>query len=174
MSINYEELARRYELSVDAMRELITALQRGHGRAAQFNHPELGGMGQWMAGGMIMIGDMNNHALKAKITKICEELSGHTGEMPTAAMPRSSLMTQMVWWPAELGRATMVGEQNNTRYAYFPERHRLVLLKDEVMTTYDTTGYKLTGVSQQQNDNKQNVAFQSDKGTVTVDDLKEV
>jgi len=50
------------------------ALARGNGSMAQFNHPELGGNGQWMPG-MIMIGEMFNHALKAKVNALCTELA---------------------------------------------------------------------------------------------------
>lgn len=42
---------------------------------AQFDHPELGGKGQWMQGGMVMVGDMFNHALKAKVTELCTALA---------------------------------------------------------------------------------------------------
>ena len=45
-----EKLAEKYGFSVAAVQTLATALQRGHGKQAQFNHPELGGMGQWMPG----------------------------------------------------------------------------------------------------------------------------
>jgi hypothetical protein len=34
---------------------------------AQFNHPEFAGSGQWMQGGMLMLGDMFNHALKGRV-----------------------------------------------------------------------------------------------------------
>ena len=42
---------------------------------AQFSHPEFGGSGQWMAGGAIMISDMFNNALKARVDALCNELS---------------------------------------------------------------------------------------------------
>jgi len=68
-------LARTHHMSEGAIAHLLDALRRGNGSAAQFNHPELGGMGQWMAGGMIMIGDGYNHALKATIAHLCAELA---------------------------------------------------------------------------------------------------
>ncbi len=54
------DIAARHGVSVEAALTLLGALARSHGAQAQFNHPELGGMGQWSEGGMIMIGDMFN------------------------------------------------------------------------------------------------------------------
>ena len=58
------------------MQTLLAALAAGHGTAAQFSHPELGGMGQWSQGGMLMIGDMFNNALKYRVDQLCTELAG--------------------------------------------------------------------------------------------------
>ena len=41
----------------------------------EFDHRELGGAGQWMPGGMTMVGDMFNHGLKAKVDGLCSDLS---------------------------------------------------------------------------------------------------
>ena len=75
------EIAQRHGFSADAARAVTDALRHGGGHMAQFNHPELGGMGQWSAGGMLMIGDMFNHALKARVDALCRDL---------AAMPASA------------------------------------------------------------------------------------
>ncbi len=37
-----EELARKYDVSTQAVTALLQALTSGHGTMAQFNHPELG------------------------------------------------------------------------------------------------------------------------------------
>ena len=42
-----EEIAQRHRVSADSALTLLRALVAGHGGMAQFNHPELGGMGQW-------------------------------------------------------------------------------------------------------------------------------
>ena len=57
----------RYSVSTDAVVTLLQSLVDGDGTMAQFNHRELGGGGQWMPGGMTMVGDMFNHGLKAKV-----------------------------------------------------------------------------------------------------------
>ena len=59
-----EGLAQAHSVSTDAVMVLLHALAAGGGAQAQFNHPDLGGMGQWSQGGMIMIGDMFNQGLK--------------------------------------------------------------------------------------------------------------
>ena len=69
------ELAQRYQVSVEAVIVLLVALVKGNGTMAQFDHKEFGGTGQWMRGGMIMVGDMFNSALKAKVDGLCSELS---------------------------------------------------------------------------------------------------
>ena len=51
------------------------ALQRGWGSMAQFNHPEFGGYGQWMRGGMTMVGDMFNASLRNRVDALALDLS---------------------------------------------------------------------------------------------------
>src|SRR5438093_148714 len=62
-----EAIAQRYGVSTDAVITLLYALIAGNGTMAQFTHPELGGSGQWMQGGMTMVGDMFNNVLKAQV-----------------------------------------------------------------------------------------------------------
>src|SRR5688572_31759468 len=47
-----QNLSQRYGVSVDAVTTLLAAVNAGGGSMAQFYHPELGGGGQWMRGGM--------------------------------------------------------------------------------------------------------------------------
>ena len=65
--MSIEEIAARHGFSGDAGRAAYAALQAGGFSQAQFSHPELGGMGQWMSGGMMMIGDMFNDNLKWRV-----------------------------------------------------------------------------------------------------------
>src|SRR5919108_6328202 len=69
------ELAQRYGVSPEAVLTLLQALVHGHGTMAQFDHPELGGRGQWMPGGMVMVGDMFNQALRATVDGLCTALA---------------------------------------------------------------------------------------------------
>ena len=54
---------------------MLFSIVSGRGGMAQFSHPEFGGSGQWMAGGAIMISDMFNNGLKARVDALCNELS---------------------------------------------------------------------------------------------------
>ncbi len=84
------DLAQRYGVSTGAVMALLQALINGNGTMAQFNHPELGGSGQWLQGGMTMVGDMFNHGLKAKVDGLCTELSQILGQQPFVPFPLSS------------------------------------------------------------------------------------
>jgi hypothetical protein len=70
-----DEIARRYDLKVQSVETMVKAVISGNGTMAQFSIPELGGTGQWMRGGMTMVGDMFNQTLKSKVDKLCTELS---------------------------------------------------------------------------------------------------
>src|SRR5258708_23970702 len=66
---------------------LLEALLNSKGTMAQFEHRELGGGGQWMPGGMTMVGDMFNHGLKAKVDGLCSELSQLLNTQPFVPFP---------------------------------------------------------------------------------------
>ena len=70
-----EEIAHRTGFIHDAVTSMLFSMVSGRGGMAQFSHPEFGGSGQWMAGGAIMISDMFNNALKARVDALCNELS---------------------------------------------------------------------------------------------------
>ncbi len=68
-------IAQRYNFSVDAVLSMLQSVINGNASMAQFNHPEFGGSGQWMQGGMIMLGDMFNNGLKNTVGGLCQELA---------------------------------------------------------------------------------------------------
>ena len=70
-----DDASRRYCIGTDAVRLLLEALVSSGGGVAHVNHPDLGGMGQWSSGGVVMIGDMFNNELKSRIGAIGAELS---------------------------------------------------------------------------------------------------
>ena len=84
------ELAQRYGVSVDAVMTLLHALVQGHGTMAQFDHRELGGRGQWMAGGMVMVGGMWNNTLKTTVDGLCTALARLVTPEVVQAQPASS------------------------------------------------------------------------------------
>jgi hypothetical protein len=81
------DVARRYGLSEDTVITMLYAVMNGGGTMAQFNCPELGGSGQWMQGGMTMVGDMFNYNLKATVDNLCYELSGLLSNQQSLFLP---------------------------------------------------------------------------------------
>jgi hypothetical protein len=76
------DLAQRYNFSTDAVHSMLQSVINGNGSMAQFSHPEFGGSGQWMQGGMIMLGDMFNNYLKNSVGGLCQELSNLVANQP--------------------------------------------------------------------------------------------
>jgi Short C-terminal domain len=177
------DVAQRHGVSKDATLTLVRALAAGHGTMAQFNHPELGGMGQWTQGGMTMVGNMFDHGLKARVDALCRELASLLRDQPSVIMasapqtphqsstPAVSLFVAGAgfppgrWWPSELGQPSTAGSQNNLRYAIFPAAHRLAIEKSGRVTLYDTGDHLISGVSQQQGAD-QSLTFMSQHGLV--------
>ncbi len=196
------DLAQHYGVSADAVMTLLQALLNSKGTMAQFDHRELGGAGQWMPGGMTMVGDMFNHGLKAKVDGLCSELSQILAMQPFVPFPagfqsqsqrqgggqrervHDFLDTGSVslfipetpgqssgqWWPAELGFPNGTGAQNQVRYAYFNEMHRLAVELNGHVTVYDTLDHQISGVSQQQGRGG-SLTLTSQRGTVSVSTL---
>ena len=126
---------------------------------AQFSIPELGGMGQWSQGGMIMVGDMFNNGLKYRVDALCNDLANLLrGSVQLFAPPPvqqtagfgSPMQSGANWWPADLGHPSSSGGQNDMRYAYFPGPRRLAVLQNGHVTVYDTGDHSIGGFSQQQ------------------------
>ena len=162
-----EGLARQHGIGMDAMLVLQHAVQDGGGRMAQFSHPELGGMGQWSAGGMTQVGDMFDTGLRDRVAALCAALA----DQPEAKhAPALSASTQAAWWPAELGTPSASGGQNGMRYACFPEKHRVATEQAGVVTLYDSGAHRIAGVSQAQG-GSQTLQFTSQLGTVRAEDL---
>ena len=174
------DLSTRYGVSTDAVRVMLEAVRLGNGTMAQFSHPEFGGRGQWMAGGMTMVGDMSNHGLQATVSGLASELSSLLASNPVyapapgpvaAAGPGPVHQANLdSWWPAELGRPGSSGSQDNSRYAVFPQARRLAVQSgDGPVRVYDTLGHVIGGVQQGGAPGK--LSFTSQHGTLTVESL---
>ncbi len=162
------DISSRYNLSTDAVIHMLIAVNNGGGTMAQFNCPELGGSGQWMQGGMIMVGDMFNHGLKATVDNLCNELGSALAQnQMLPVIPRGTPGSNQ-WWPAELGSPFSSGAQNNIRYAVFP--NRLAIEHNGQVVIYDTLDHQIGGVSQQQGGDT-SLTFSSQYGTISVNSL---
>jgi hypothetical protein len=77
------------------------------------------------------------------------------------------------WWPADLGQPSSSGSQNAVRYAFFPEKRRLLIERDGNLTTYDAGDHRISGVSQHQS-HGHSLAFTSQHGPVNLGELKQI
>lgn len=162
------DVAARYNLSIEAVLHMLSAVNNGAGSMAQFNSPELGGSGQWMRGGMTMVGDMFNHGLKMTVDNLCVELANGLASMQVYAPLPVGHRNSNQWWPGELGQPHSSGAQNNIRYAVFP--NRLAVQLNGQTTVYDTLDNNISGVSQQQGGDS-TLTFSSQYGTIAVNTL---
>jgi hypothetical protein len=184
------ELASCYGVSSQAVMTLLQALITGGGTMAQFDHPELGGMGQWSRGGMTMVGDMFNDALKAKVNGLSGALSNLLHEIgserrvssligdeawhATTGLSSSAKGTPPdIWWGRDFGQLSASGSQNNIRYAYFANARRLAIKTEEGLTIYDTGDHEIHGVSQQQSCYT-SLSFVTQDGVVPITTLRVV
>lgn len=179
-------LSQRHGVSQGVIEHLAMALIAGHTNQAQFNHSELGGMGQWSNGGMIMVGDMFNNGLKHRVDMLCSEIADYirsgklSGPKPVRSHQSQSQgdgssffyqsSSHSSAWPEHLGQASSTGAQNNLRYAFFPASRRLAIDVNGEITVYDTKDHNIGGFSQQQSGD-QSLSFTSQHGLIRVADL---
>lgn len=195
------ELAQRYEVSENAALAAFHALSEGGGRMAQFHHPELGGGVQWMRGGMILIGEIFNNALKARVDGLCTEIServlaqapspptfapyqGPQRDEPNTTAGASAPTGEGAsaaagpawgapqrWWPETLGPPSAAGTQYGLAYALFADQHRVALRSRGQVRIYDSLDHRITGIAQRQRDGEASVTFTSQHGAVALDRL---
>jgi hypothetical protein len=178
-----DDIARETGFSIEAVRLMADALADGGGTMAQFDHPDFGGNGQWMRGGMVMAGAFGDHALKARIDRLCTLLAGqpvaqragmthgaqHQSQSSGAPVERE----RGVWWGADLGRPDVTGAQDDVRYAWFAQSRRLAIDQGGHVTLYDTGDHRIGGASQQQG-GVSGLSFTSQHGPIALDRLKVV
>lgn len=193
-----DDIARRHGISVDAALSMLNALVRGHGSMAQFNHPEFGGSGQWMRGGMTMVSDLFNHQLRSRVDALCSDLSNLLASQPDL-LPGGSFQSQSQngqgqfsgssyshagdsasaslfvpppadWWGPTLRWPDSTGSQNGVRYANFAQARRLAIEANGTVTIYDTLDHQIGGFSQQQSYGG-SLSFNSQYGLIDVASL---
>src|SRR5580693_5315306 len=69
------EVAQRHGFSDDGVISMLQSVINGNGSMAQFSHPEFGGAGQWMRGGMTMVSDMFDSQLRSRVDALCRDLA---------------------------------------------------------------------------------------------------
>ncbi|MET0897307.1 MAG: SHOCT domain-containing protein [Mycobacterium sp.] len=171
------DIARRHGISPEAALAMLFAVHAGGGTMAQFSIPELGGSGQWMRGGMTMVGNMFDNALKARVDALCNELAqllAGTTVFPASTSASQGGLTSGNWWPADLGVPSSSGGQNDARYAIFPGTSRLAIQINGTTRVFDTGEHRIGGVQQQQGGGSGSVSFTSQFGTFDVSSLREL
>jgi hypothetical protein len=190
------DLAWRHGFSVDAVTQMMYAVLNGNGSMAQFSHSEFGGSGQWMRGGMLMLGDMFNNGLKNRVDALCYDIAGilanqpgllRSGSFQAQNQGGSAWQTQgsgvpqgqsslfqpdpaANWWPQDIGAPNATGAQNSVRYAYFSGPRRLAVQTGSDVWVYDTLDHQIGGFSQQQGAGG-SILFTSQYGTVNLGSL---
>lgn len=170
------DIAQRHGLSRESVLAMLLAVNAGGGTMAQFSIPELGGSGQWMRGGMTMVGDMFDNALKARVDALCGEVAQLLVTTPVfpASTTDHQVATSGGWWPSDLGVPSASGGQNDSRYAIFPSTRRLAIQVGGVTRVFDTGEHRIGGVQQQQGGPYGSVSFTSQFGTFDVSSLSEL
>lgn len=162
-----QDVAQRHGFSFDAVQCMLGAVVNGNGSMAQFSHPEFGGSGQWMQGGMTMIGDMFNNYLKGRVDNLCAELARLINNQGGLFVPAPVMPD---WWGPDLRWPNSSGGQNGMRYAWFAQAHRLAIESNGQVIVYDTLDHQIGGVSQQQSGGY-SVTFSSQYGYVDLNQL---
>lgn len=160
-------ISQQSGFSPDAVTHMLYAVLNGGGTMAQFGHPEFGGSGQWMQGGMLMLSDLFNHNLKNRVDNLCYELSNlmaSDNRLLKETAPAKN------WWPEGLGIANATGGQNTMRYAYFANEQRLAIDTNGEVWVYDTLDHQIGGFSQQQGLGG-SIQLSSQYGTVNLNSL---
>jgi hypothetical protein len=177
MNETIKQLAERHGFSPDLAQTLLDELRRNGGRQAQFNDPALGGMGMWQSG-QLMIGDMINHRLKAKVAAFLADLAALLQASPDASPEltwRAEKMASMAQNQASISQSGGGGGfsvmQNGVSYRYTADRNELVVNETDV---YDTTGLRILGIHSQQQNGRGTLVLNTDQGPRQIGDLKRV
>ena len=167
-----EDLAHQHGFSIEAVRHMIRAVDAGWGGMASFDHPEFGGPGQWMQGGMVMLGEPFNHSLRARVDALCNEIAGvYEADGP---LTEHGSRTAAPAWPESLGTPSATGSQGDMHYAWFADTRRLALMRHGQLQVFDTGDHRISGVSQQQGNAYGNISFTSQNGSIDLASLTPV
>jgi hypothetical protein len=97
------------------------------------------------------------------------------GMKPMSPMkPMEPMKAPVRWWPEELGeRPSSAGGQNEMRYAFFGDQHRLAVdTGDGTVQVYDAGDHRISGMQLYQSSSGGKVTFTSQQGEVDLAALK--
>lgn len=87
--------------------------------------------------------------------------------------PMEPMEQSQPWWSGDLGHPSSSGSQKDMRYAFFPEKARLLIEQNGKIAIYDSGDHRINGVSQQQG-HGQDLTFTSQNGTVELGRLRKI
>ena len=87
--------------------------------------------------------------------------------------PMKPMKAEAPWWPSDLGQPSSSGSQNDTRYAYFADAHRLAVHRGGQVEIYDTGTHRIGGFGQQQGGGSE-MTFASNDGPIELAQLERV
>lgn len=87
--------------------------------------------------------------------------------------PMKPMAAVKPWWPQDLGEPASSGAQNEVRYAFFPDKRRLLVEQNGALKTFDSGDHDIRGVSQVSGDGK-SVTFTGPTGTINLADLQRI
>ncbi|MGH1574123.1 hypothetical protein ACRAWG_30160 [Methylobacterium sp. P31] len=77
------------------------------------------------------------------------------------------------WWPEDLGAPAPSGAQNGMKYAFFPDKRRLLIDRDGQVSTYDSGDHRIGGVAQADAGSRA-LTFTSQTGAVDLATLRKI
>ena len=87
--------------------------------------------------------------------------------------PMQPMKPMEAWWPPELDDPTVSGAQNGARYAFFPDRKRLLIEREGITDTYETGEHRITGAAQDQGDGD-SLVFSTASGELDLWSLRKI
>lgn len=172
----YKQVSATYGLSIEAIEVLAQALVEGGYRSASFNHRELGGVGKWN-GGDVILGDMSQEAWRLKIWRAIQALLPTLQQTIRAApvADTDDATFVMMWWAdVTLREPAISGVFESLTYGYFLEAGRVVVRNEDHHTLmhYDARGLLVTGLDVAAGERGQRVlVLRSINGDVPVHEL---
>lgn len=182
---NLSQLANKYKVSVASVKELESAIEKGGGTSAQFNIAELGGMGSWMKGGLIMLENSYDNVLKIRVSNLMDEISNSEGSCESCNGAKvadasinnlngnvAGIMNQPMKPMQPMGPianngsgSSMSGSSGNKSYNYDSEKNSLIVTIGN-RSAYLSTNGKI--VSSVQVDANNTFIFKDSNGNVIV------
>lgn len=144
------DIAQKHGFNPGAVKFMAQAIQKAGGRFAQWQHPGLGGFGQWLPGMTTL--SPREPGLEIRLNALCQDLMTLVQETARAGRDGNSPGKEdPVWWPKTLGlQPDLTGAQGGVRYAYFADSRRLAVEdgEDARVTVYDTADHQVHAVRQ--------------------------